>query len=249
MKKLLSLALALVLVCMTLALASCDLLEGDTKSKLDGKTPEELYEVSQQKLKEATSYSVNSTQEISMTYGEETMSMTQTVISKINGNDSYAKVYSDMDEGLNMEAWYVDGTVYASMDGIKAKAQITKAEYMQKYMNADPSESTLLDIPKSWFDDIKFEKAEDNWVLNFVVSGEKYTELLSNTGVGGEISGDVNYQIFFDKEGNLEKVCTTFDMTIAGVAAHCDSVSLFTLEDVTITPPADADSYKETKLP
>ena len=248
MKKLLTLILTLVLVCTTFSLVSCNLSGSDAVEKLVGKTPEELYAASQEKLKDAKSYSVNASQVITMSQDGESMTMTQTVITKVNGDNSYLKSTNDQTSYANMEVWYVDGIVYASMAGMKAKAEIDIEEYRQKYMNSDPSESTLLDLPKSWFEDIKFEKEGEQWVLNFVVSGDKYTELLGNAGLGSEVNGDVQYKIYFSADGDLEKVDTAFDMTIAGVKAHCVSTAVVTFGEVTITPPADADSYTTTEI-
>ena len=257
MKKFLSLLLALVLVCTMFSLVSCDQSDKDrdkdkddekTVETLNGKTPEELYLAAQETLKIAPSYSVESTQVITMSYQGESMVMNQAVFNKINGDDSYVKTSNDMDSSMSMEAWYVDGVVYAAMNGMKVKANVDKEEFMQQYMGKDPSESTLLDIPESWFEDIKFEKSGDAWVLNFVVSGEEYSQYFENIGLGGEISGNVKHKVYFDKNGNLEKVDTTFDMSVQGIDAHCVSTSIITIETVTITPPADADSYQWTQL-
>ena len=236
------------------ALVSCNSSDDDdgskkTVEKLAGKTPEELYELSRTKLAEATSYSVDSTQVITMTAGTESMTMNQSVISKIDGNNSYIKTNNDMESLANIEVWYIDGMLYGSLYGQKIKAEMDKEAFMQEYMDTDPSESTLLDIPESWFENIKFEKDGDSWVLKFVVSGAKYTEVFENVGFGGEISGNVKYNLYFDNEGNIQKMTTVFDMTMDGIQAHCDSVSYITIEQVTITPPEDADSYQLTVMP
>ncbi len=248
MKKLLALILCIALA--LFAFASCDPSTGgdeNLQETLNGKTPDELYEISQTKLKEATSFYVKSTQDIVMyaTNGEQTQTftITQLVESKVDGDNSYVKTSNNMDDSLNMEAWYVDGVVYGNTAGQKIKVNITKQEYMEQYMGTDPSESTLLDIPESWFENVKFENEDGVWALNFIVSGEKYTEYYENIGLAGEINGDITYKIIFDEDGNMQKITTSFDMTISGVSAHCDSVSIVTIGDVEVTPPADADSY------
>ena len=247
MKKILTLVLCIALLASMLSLVSCS--DENTADTLAGKTPEELYEASQVQLREASSYTVVANQDIIMSVGDQSMTMKQLVESKINGDNSYVKTQNDFDSSLNMEAWYVDGTVYANAFGQKLKANITKAEYMEQYMNADPSESTLLDIPESWFENIKFEKDGEGWVLNFVVSGEKYTETFANVGMqGAVISGEVSHKVFFDADGNLVKVVTSFDMTVSGVSAHCDSISTVTIGEVAISAPADASTYQEVSL-
>ena len=255
MKKIISLLLALTLALSLLALTSCNKGDDDdngsnnsnTATTLAGKTPEELYEISKTKLEEATNYSVNASQVIKMTYNGEEITTNQTVICTVSGDNSYSKIYSDM-AGMNMEVWYVDGMLYSSLAGIKTKAPMDKDAFMEEYMGADASENTLLDIPESWFKDIKFEKEDTKWVLNFVITAEKYNEILDNADIGGEITGDVICKIYFDNEGNIEKMITTFDMTTMGVTAHCDSVAYITIGNATVTPPADADSYTLTSI-
>lgn len=246
MKKLLSILLCLSLLLCTLSLVACT--GDDITNTLGGKTPEELYEISKQSLKEATSYHVNSVQDITMTSDSndqtQTIKMQQTIESKINGDDSYIKTYNDMESTANAEAWYVDGVLYTSVAGLKVKKAISKSEYLEDYMQIDPSESTLLDIPESWFENIQFEKEGDSWVLNFNVSGEKYTEVFGNIGLtGASINGDVVYKMYFDKDGNIEKLFASFDFEMSGYTAHCESVSYIEIGEVQIDPPLDADSY------
>jgi len=254
MKRILALILCIALS--MLALVSCT--EGDvnTLEKLDGKTPEELYEVAQEKLKEAKSYYVKSTQEIvmSMTIGDQTqtVNMSQLVESKLDGDNYYLKTKNEnpWGENLDIEAWYIDGVVYYdAFGGEKFKASISKEDYMENYLKVDPSESTLLDIPESWFENINFEKEGDLWVLKFVVSGEKFSEVYENAGMEGSvISGDVDYRMYFDKDGNIQKLVNSFDMEISGFTAHCDSVSLITIEEVEVTAPANASEFKELNV-
>ena len=256
MKRILTFLLCIALAVSMLGLVSCtDALgggneNGDTMEKLAGKTPEQLYAASQQKLKEAESFYVSATQDIVMTMGEgASMTIHQLVESKVNGDNSYMKTKNDLSSEFNIEAWYVDGVVYANTFGQKVKASLSKEKFMQDYMGADPSESTLLDIPESWFENVKFEKADEGWVLNFVVSGEKYTQVYENSGLtGATIIGNVDHKIYFDNDGNLQKFVASFDINVDGVNAHCDSVSLITIADVEIAPPADADTYKTVNI-
>ena len=252
MKKIFTLLLCVALLASMLSLVSCqqDIDDGPKYSEtLNGKTPEELYEFSQEKLKQATSYSVQTTQVIEMTYGGESYTMNQTVESKVNGDNSYSKSNNDMDSMASFESWYVDGICYTKMYGYKFKTAISKDEYMEEYMEVDPSESTLLDIPESWFENVKFEKVGNDNVLKFVVSGDKYTELFGNLGLGSiTIVGNVDYSIYFDDAGNLNKLVSIFDMMVEGVSAHCESVSIITIGAVTITPPPDASSYEWVDL-
>ncbi len=250
MKKILLILLALTLAFSSLALVSCDKEEDGANfvATLNGKTPKELYELSREALREAKSYSVTASQVITMTANGQKLTINQTVISKLNGDNSYMKATNDYVSDANMEAWYVDGIVYSSMAGVKAKAEITMEEYMQNYMGKDPSESTLLNIPESWFKDIKFREEKYGWSLNFVVDGTKYTEFFGNLGLNVSVSGNVKYTIFFDEDGNVEKLNSVFDANASGVKAHYVTESIIKIEPVTITPPADADSYQSVTL-
>ena len=245
MKKILIVLCCIILAFASPALASCSQTEKET---LAGKTPQELYEESLNKVSSASEYSAESTQTITIVYddGDEKV-VTQTMSQKSNGSDEYAKLESD---ALHYESWYVDGVCYVSMDGYKLKTTISKEDYTQQYMEADSQESTLLDIPESWFNDIKFEKDGESWVLKFIVSAEKFNTYIDNIGLSGaDITSDVEYKVFFDEEGNLQKIVTTFDYAIGDVAtASCIMESFITLENVTITPPEDANSYQEVSL-
>jgi hypothetical protein len=120
---------------------------------------------------------------------------------------------------------------------------------MEQYMNADPSESTLLDIPKSWFEDVRFKEIDGEYKIEFDISGEKYNELLENLGLDiVQVDGNVKYSVYFDDDGNLTHIITEFDMDSsamgANVDAHCVSTSIIKLKNVTVTAPEDADSYQ-----
>ncbi len=258
MKKLLALLLAMTLIFSMFVLASCgnkdkddDKNDGDdsTMETLAGKTPEELYETAKEKLSAATSFIITAEQEIVMTYEGESMTMNQTVISKRQGDNEYVKSYNDMSPAANMEVWYVDGMLYANTSSGKIKTELDKEQFMQQYMSKDPSESTLLDIPESWFEDMKFEAKDDRWVLKFSISEEKYEEMLTKIGNPVDVVDDVQYEIIFDDDGNLEEIITLFNMEIYGVSASAVSTSTVSYEQFTITPPADADSYSEGYIP
>ena len=247
MKKIISLFLAAIMVASTLCLTSCG--EDDGVATLAGKTPEELYTLSQEKLADAASYTINSTQVIKMSAQGQSMTFNQEVVTEINGDETHLKTSNDLDSSMNMEVWYVDGVVYSSMLGIKAKATVDKEAFMQEYMDKDPSESTLLDIPESWYKNVKFEASGDDWFVKFTISGDKYTEYFADTGLGGTVKGDVTHKVFFDDEGNLEKITTFVTLDIEGITTTVESTSTVTIGDVTITAPADADSYQAVDIP
>ena len=220
---------------------------GAEVEELNGMTPEELYAHTQELMSEATSFSSETTQEIAMEAGGSKMTMNQSVISKQNGYDLYVKSENDMGAG-EMEITYVDGMYYENNNGRKIKTPIS-VDDMERYYSdlygTDGSYSTaLLNIPGEWFDDLTFVKDGDHYTVTIIVPAEEYTELVGKMGISGaEFTEDVEYVIYFSEDGELEKAVTTFDLDVMGVSAHCVSVSVFELGEVTITAPADADSY------
>lgn len=249
MKRIISLLLALTLVLSMLALVSCKGGDNDndnnTVETLAGKTPRELYEFYKEQLAVATKYYVSTAQVITVS----DVTANQTIINKLDGDNCYVEMHNDTTTAANMKIWYVDGIMYMDTSLGKSKCEYTKEQYLADYMDDDPSENTLLNIPESWFRDVKFEKENETWVLNFVISASKYNELFDNINIGGSINGNVVYKVYFDTNGNMNKVTTSFDMTVSGSSAHCDQVSLITFDDVTITAPSDADSYQLTTMP
>jgi len=275
MKRIFAMLLSVVLVFSLAFMTSCgddgnDGADGSLE-RLAGKTPEELYDASAAALAMAGSYEVISENDIVMDMsvsGQEVfVVMKQSATSKINGEDTYMKSTSTSEmitmgqttplgDVAPMEVWYIDGICYSYMMGVKAKAAVDKEQFAQKYMGKDPKESTLLDLPESWFEDIKFDLADDGYVLNMVVSGEEYTQFIGNVyeelGYDLAIDGDVDYKIFFDKDGNLTKITADFNMiyNIQGTSgtAKCNSVSKVSLKDVTVEAPANADEFQEVEL-
>ena len=244
MKKIISLLLALTLAFSILSLVSCkggeDGNTTETAKTLGGKTPKELYDVLKANLSNATDYSITSNQIISADGFE----MNQTIIMKLDGDNGYVEIIDESDSGANVLVWYVDGMLYANYSGQKVKCAYDKEKYMETYMGSNPSESTLLDIPDSFFSDTEFEKEGECWVVKFVLVADKYNQLLDLFNVEGTVVGNVTYKLHFNTDGSINKLTTAFDMNVDGVMAHCDEVSYIALDNVTITAPQDADSYQ-----
>ena len=277
MKKIFALLLTVVLAFSLVFMTSCSG-EGATENgttgleTLAGKTPEQLYDASVEALAMAGSFEVTTESEIIMEMNVSGIQVDvitkQWATSKINGDDSYMKsgststmMYQDqivpMGDLNPMEVWHVDGICYAISNEGKIKGELDKEKFMQDYMGKDPQESTLLNLPESWFNDIKFEAAEEGtYVLNMSVSGEEYTEYFGNVfdGLGYDftIGDDVIYKIYFDSEGNLTKYTAEFTMSyvINGVAgtADCTSVSYVDIKDVAIEAPENADSFQTVQF-
>ena len=256
MKKFISLFMVLTLVFCALALSSCDKnkdgnpdVDVEGLETLNGQTPEQIYDAAMESLKLTSQYEIETNTAINMTYGAESMTMNQKAVSKVNGQDIYSYISDDMN-ALTMESWYVDGVLYAEMDGEKIKTNLDMEQYMQQYMGKDPSESTLLNLPESWFKDIKFYEKNGLYTMEFVISAEEYDNLLTNAGLGsGLIEEDVVYTVYFDGKGNLSKIITVFSFEIQGITAECVSTTDVVLTNVTVTPPANADSFTYVEMP
>lgn len=249
MKKLLSLLLALVFVCTSFALVSCNPDDPSSLERLAGKTPEELYSLYQENFEAATSYTVNGTQKISISYPGQSVNMTQTVEGIIAADSVYMKTENNITPMINMEMWFIEDTLYMSMAGEKIRLEIDREQFMEEYMTSNPADGTFVEMPEDWFDGIKFEKEEESWALTFVLKAEDFAEYFGDLGLDGEIVGDVTHKIYFDEDGNLEKQHTSLDMNIEGVSAHVESTVIITVGDATVTPPEDADSYLSTVDP
>lgn len=250
MKKTLALILCFIFIA-SLCLVGCN---GEDLAKLDGKTPQELFAESRQKLADYTRYKAVTEQTIIMEMQGVKLTMPQTVVSIVDGQNSYVKSEATdpmtMKPSVNAEAWYVDGVLYNGLT--KIKADLPWDTYVSDYLGGDPSGNMLVNLPEEWFKDIKFEKKEgsDNYFLVFNISGDKYEELFSKTGLAAsaEIS-DVVYTVEFDKDGNLLCVYTDFSMNIQGVAASCTSTAKIIVEGVeAVTAPADAETYRQGVL-
>jgi len=249
MKKLLSLILALVFVCTSFALVSCNPDDPSSLERLAGKTPEELYSMHLESFENITSVSLTGIQKISMTSPGVSINMLQTVEAKMNNENIYFKMENNLASEVNMEMWYIDGTVYMSVAEEKMKLEVGREEFIENYLDSDPTEDALVDIPKSWFDNMEFVREEDSWVLAFVIGAEDFIEYFGDPDFDGEIKGNVNYKLYFDSDGNLEKQYTELDMDVEGYTVHIESTATITVGDATVTPPEDADSYLSTVDP
>ena len=253
MKKLTALLLALFCVFSLFSMTACDEEGAKDLKALNGKTPEELYNFTLEKLANIQSYEMQTSQDIAIKGEASSMAMTTSIIAKVAGDNAYSKISANIfGFQTDTETWYVDGVVYTSVLDEKTKATVSKQEFLDEYFNTDTEESSLLDIPKSWFKDITFKPDGDSYYLNFVVSGSEFNELFDDADLEeADINGDVSYKVYFDKEGNLSKIITTFDMTVdmglgTPVNASCVSTSHIRLDDtIVITAPEDAADYTD----
>ena len=244
MKKILSLLLVLVMTCSMLLFVSCS--DNDSVETLNGKTAQELYNEALNKVKGLTNYTMTAEQVITV----QNQTVNQTVISKVVGEDLYVKTNNDSAPSANMEAWYVGEMFYAIMGGVKAKANITKEEYREKFMPEGASGSdALMNIPADWFVDTKFiQESENSYYIEFIVSGEEYLKYFKSTALASYVDGvdDISYKVYFDAKGNLGDIVTELDAVIEGSDTHIISTSKITsIGTTTIVPPSNTDSFQD----
>ena len=180
MKKLIALMLCLVLACSAFVLTSCDDPTADTGndqkepsndnadadqdkglsddlSTLNGKTAEDLYALALEKIAGLENFELVATQVLTMTHQGESITMNQTVINKMDGQDCYLKSENDTTPDANMEVWYVDEWYYVISKGVQNKANISWEKVQENYMpEGATAEGALMNIPEAWFKDVKF---------------------------------------------------------------------------------------------
>ena len=261
MKKLLAFLMCAILVCSCFAFTACKKDEdkedvttiiedvtdenGNLKT-LGGKTPEQLYADASTLLKNATNFTLTAVQDIRIDMDGEIIEVKQTVVQEVDGDNSHYKTSSDM-EGTESEGWYVDGVIYAEMSGVKAKATISKKDYYEKFLGSSEEENKILDIPESWFSDIVIKQEGEEYYIQFSVSGEEYSKLLNKADLEATIKGNVDYKVYFSKDGKILRMESDFAMDVMGATATTHTESIFTEVGTTkkVTAPADGDSYTD----
>ena len=219
--------------------------------ELAGKTPEELYAETLEKLASYTLFKSETTQDIALSIEGQTFEMVQTVTSVLDGKNSYFRSYAKNIDGSEIvnEGYYVDGMLYNATN--KLVVELPYEDYVRDYLGGEEGESLLLNIPESWFSDIRFVEKDGLYSLVFTISGDKYEEFFTKSGLtetADEIS-DVTYSVNFDKDGELVDIVTEFSMNVMGADATVYSKSEIILEGVAkVEKPADADSYREGVL-
>ncbi|MBO5525708.1 MAG: hypothetical protein J5993_03065 [Clostridia bacterium] len=243
MKKFLAFLFSSLMLFSVMAISACD--NGSTPSDkevntLNEKTPEQLYSLAMDTVKELDNFQLDIVQVIEMSYEGETMTMNQTVTTKKAGQNEYLKSTNDMGSG-EMEAWYVDETFYGILPTGKMYAKISYEQYVEKFMpDGATAEGALMNIPAEWFVDVKFQKVSDNeYYLEFIVSGEEYKQFM-NGALNNMVDGieNISYKVYFDGKGTLGNIVTAFEMDVMGVKASVISTATISnIGTTTITAP------------
>jgi hypothetical protein len=180
-------------------------------------------------------------------------SMTQT---KTDGNyELYANLDVEMlGTSLAMEEWYKDGYMYISMSGYNYKQAMSLEDYMKSMQG-----SSVQTFPESSIKDYSKESVSEGTKYTFTVDGAAMKEMVwSNMEANAETLGlteadlgmsDATISVVVDGNDLISySMLVSYKMTISGeeVTADMDlTVSNITIGGVTVTFPADMDSYQE----
>ena len=189
------------------------------------------------------------------------------MVVKTNGKNSYSKsTTSTSASGANvetvMETWYVDGVIYTTDGTQKLKLEITEEEARELVYGDAAGESSIMDIPESWFEGVCFERQKDGtFVMKINMSGDRMEEAIDRLGLATEVGleiSDIKYEYKLDKTGmmlgceakyTMEMSDASENSLYSGSAEGTISTTysnMGTTEE--ITAPADADTYTVVTL-
>lgn len=255
MKKTISIILTLTLLVFSLFIVGCGKVkDGATVERLATKTPMELYHSELNAISKSYVYSITTTQVIAYS----TKTTTDTISVKTDGYNAYSKTQSETTPSSNVEAWYVDGTLYTYMMGTKSKTSYSLDTFTSKYMNGNTLNASLLDLDDTAFGDAVFVRKDGYWTVTLTLDRDYCSTLLVNSSTSGTISltrlpvGDVVYEMFFNDDGKLQKISAYYDVNDIyniAVKAKCTLTTVIQIGDVTVSAPADASSYQSVNLP
>lgn len=254
MKKLISIILTITLFVSMLFLVACGKVkDGATVERLATKTPSELYASEMNAISKAYAYSILTTQVVTQSTSNGTKTTTDTVINETDGYNAYSKVQSDTNSSLNLEAWCVDGTLYTYLMGKKSKTSYSIDTFFSKYMNGNTLNSSLLKLESTAFADTVFVRKDGLWTIQLTLSGADYSKLISTSNTPGTLTrlpnSEVVYDIYFNDDGKLQKVCASYDVNVAGVKSRCTITTSIRIGNINISAPADASNYQSVNLP
>ena len=220
MKKLISLALAIVF-CLTLilSLASCSTRTFET---FNDASPEELYALSLESIREMDNFTIVHEQEITATvflFIKE--SVTNTITIQVDGDDFYQKLDNEediWDDDIILETWYVDEYLYGVTSGALRKQHFNPSVMAGSAYDFDNLDGTLLDLPEEYLKNSKFHAKKGDVYLEFEIDGDKYYDMLLNSGgdteFAGKADGDVRYRVYFHDDGTVDRIQSYFKCTI-----------------------------------
>ena len=245
MKKFLSLMLAVLLLGSSFIMVSCDdMMDGfidegsdlgsdagseegsDLSEDSDGgedqqvdplkMKADELFGMVSESLKDIKdNYTTVAQQSISATVEGQSIEMTQSVTVKVDGKNVYFS--TEGVESAEMEYWYFDGLCYMDFMERKIKYALDPDEIDGELAGMGiGTEAGIAAIPSEWLKDVETKRDDKGFYLEVEVDGEKFSQIYTAMGLGGEITGDVNYKIYFDAELGLIAEVVEYDMLMEG---------------------------------
>ena len=161
---------------------------------------------------------------------------------------------------INIEEYYKNGVLYMSAMGQKLKMNMDLSKVKQQ------SNSDILNFERDAINSVTVTDVDGGKKLSFKLSAKSMTSYLNNTmnslksSLGVDLSkanftfSDVTYDVIADSDNMIKSYHMNFTMNfeVNGKAASVDydiTTSLKSVNDVTITFPADLDTYTEQTLP
>ncbi len=269
MKKLLSLVLVAVLLSVCVVLSSCDdMLDGiidgsdavgselgDAQTTDDETTPvldpmkmeaTELFAIIKENVGDIEdNYTTVAEQQISTVNEGVTVTMTQNVCVKVDGKNVYFATTGV--ESAEMEFWYLDGLCYMDLLGSKIKYTVNENEVNDELASMGiGTEAGITAIPAEWLKDVETKKDDKGFYLEVEVSGEKFSQIYSAMGLGGEIVGDVNYKIYFDGDFYPISEVMEYDMLMEGFTFKVVSEQkIVEVGNTTVSAPSDPAAFED----
>ena len=160
-------------------------------------------------------YTTVAEQQISTVNGGVTQTMTQNVCVKVDGKNVYFS--TEGVESAEIEYWYFDGLCYMDFMERKIKYAVDTDEIDSELAGMGiGTEAGITAIPAEWLKDVETEKDEKGFYLEVEVSGERFSQIYSAMGLGGEIVGNVNYKVYFDGDFYPISEVVEYDMLMEG---------------------------------
>lgn len=230
MKHRLKIMMATVLLAASL-LSSCS-------SKHAGMRADEAYLSSSDALESAIEYEIITERRVSSTDGLETVSQDRATYRRKNGR-FYMQNADTSNPLLNMEGWYIDGFSYASYRSMKIKTPVTLSEYVASNGSAA---AYLPRIDDSLLKKLKFEGDGEKFIT-LTLSAAQYTELFGESGIGGEIDGEITYKVTFDADGRVTSTHTSFYMKVKETRLYSETKTTFSFSSPDIDLPDNAEEF------
>ena len=222
-------------------------------------TAYELYTRASEALDNAGSMETETTTEMSMRFGEESMdiSMESTIKVVYPENDMELEMLSTMDVmGTNQEtsAYYKGGYYYIQTMGMKMKVP------MDLDSIRDTANTQALDFSEDAVKDQSSDSAEGGTRVTFTLDGSAIADAMEKQlagmvdGLGGEGAsmsfGDISLSAVVGADETMKSIdmAFSFDMEMQGESISCDmamTMVIVRLGGVSITFPDDLDTYME----